>query len=186
MKYLFLMGGSGSGKTTLAMKLESIDPSKFKRTLELSTREIRNGEVNGFDYKFVTDSEYDKLLDAGLFESVEYQFAPARYGAEFSELDNDKWNIVIVCIEGFMSALRNVKSDDHAVLVNIISDVNPDIDRAGRNPKMEDNINKSILVNLYKDDVRTRYVKYVELNLSLLKEIRNNEEALLEYFGEIL
>ena len=186
MKYIFLIGGSGTGKTTLAKRLEEFCPEKYKRTLELSTRTIRDGEINGDDYKFVSDSEFEKLLEKGLFESVEHQFYPSRYGAEFEELDSEKWNIVIVCIEGFMSAIKHVRLYDKAVLINIISDTNLDISREGRNPQFEENINKAVLKNIFADDPRVNNIKYVELFLSTLKNIRNSKDDLLAYFDDIL
>lgn len=186
MKYLFLMGGSGTGKTTLAKNLESLKPDIYRRTRELSTRDIREGEIDGFDYKFVSKERFMEILNTdGMLEHTIYQFPPNYYGAEYTELHDDKWNVVIVCIEAFMSALENVREEDSAILVNILSDTDLDISRAGRDPKIEENVNRSVLYNLFKMREINSKVKYFELGLSYLKKIRNEPDALLEYFETI-
>ena len=116
------MGGSGCGKTRLAMNLEKFNPNVYKRTLELSTRPMREGEKNMCDYQFVSDAEFDSLRDS-CFEIVECQFAPYRYGALSEYLDDKKWNVIVASAEGFFSSVVNSgwTSDVKHVLVNIIN-----------------------------------------------------------------
>lgn len=56
-----LTGLSGSGKTTLAKNVELKNNKIFKIVL-FTDRPQRPGEINGYDYHFVTKKEYDKLL----------------------------------------------------------------------------------------------------------------------------
>lgn len=199
-KFLFLMGGSGCGKTTLAIKLEEYDPVKFYRSIEYSTRQIRSNEKNGFDYYFISVDEINKLSEKEeLFEKVFYQF-PDKYGCNFSEIKDDKINVVIVSIEGFLSAakiLKNLYPSSESVLVNIINDCPLDIQREGRDPLQEERVNKSVIYNLNDNlihDGKTvsgylnnpiwhENIYYTELPLSHLKEVRNNKELTLEYFN---
>jgi len=60
---LFIVSGpSGSGKTTLSKNvIERLDNLKF--VVSYTTRRQREGEINGIDYKFVTDEEFDQLIE---------------------------------------------------------------------------------------------------------------------------
>lgn len=190
MKYLFLMGGSGSGKTTLAKNLEKSSPTKFHRVLEITTRKIRDDETEGVDYKYVSDEEFDKIKDS-LFETVNYQFLPSRYGASYSECSQDRsvWNIVVASIEGFMTAMRNVKPSDTCVLVNILLDDILDVNRSGRDPKAEEKINLSVINSLMYENVISINGKnsfYYELPLSKLKSIRNVPAVYIQFFTDTL
>lgn len=48
------MGPSGVGKTTVANRLCEMDPSLYK-SISMTTRPPREGEVNGVDYHFVSE-----------------------------------------------------------------------------------------------------------------------------------
>lgn len=177
------------GKTTLAKTLEDFFPYKFKRTLEFSTRAIRPGEVNMVDYEFIDDWEFKFLKDNDqLFEYVEYQFAPNKYGAKYSELDDEKWNVLVVSIEGLLQGMRNIGSGE-AVLINILIDEDLDINRESRAPKTEENYNMAILNSMKYGCNEIIFngskVQYEEIKYSKLKNIRNDRANLESYFKEI-
>ena len=52
---------SGTGKTTVIKKLLEQDKN-LKFSVSVTTRARREGEVDGVDYHYVSDEEYDKLL----------------------------------------------------------------------------------------------------------------------------
>lgn len=57
---------SGAGKTTLAHKLlDEFDTVEF--SVSYTTRPKRRGEVDGRDYTFVTEDEFEKMAEAGEF-----------------------------------------------------------------------------------------------------------------------
>jgi len=182
---LCLMGGSGSGKTVLAKKLEEFDPKKYTRVVEITTRPMREGELDGVDYHFISDKEYDKRLP-DMVESVQRQFLPSRYGAIIDEkefADTDKWYILVVSIEGFLSLINHKGLwSSEVVLVNILVDTDLDVQRENRSPLAEENLNKMVLENISEAKFEADY-RYVELPLSELKSFRNDKEACLSYFG---
>ena len=51
MNYLYILGASGSGKTTLAKRLEKLNPEKYNRVVQYTTREPREGEIEGQKWK---------------------------------------------------------------------------------------------------------------------------------------
>lgn len=79
-----IIGPSCSGKSLLERTLEK--SSHFYRTISVTTRPPRPGEVHGEHYYFVTHEQMTELARTGsLFEHVE--FAGNRYGGFVSEFD---------------------------------------------------------------------------------------------------
>lgn len=158
----------------------------------MSTRQIRKDEIDGYDYNFVTDEEYNKKKFR-MFQSVEHQFLPFRYGSTFEDMVYKKWNLIVVSIEGFLSGANKIKGLKDEILVNIINDDVLDIQREGRDPLQEERINKAIL-RPFAEDSNWRYIKigsdicipYFEIPLSKLKTLRDDKTKLLEYFEEII
>lgn len=67
-----LFGKQGSGKTTIADIL--VSKHGFKKIVTYTTRPIRNGEVDGVDYHFISKDKFLKLVEAKLFlEFREYE-----------------------------------------------------------------------------------------------------------------
>ena len=198
-KFLLLMGGSGCGKTTLAKKLQEFDSEVFYRSIEYGTRGIRNDEIDGYDYYFITNDELLKLKDNDeLFESVIYQF-PDMYGCNHSEIKDGYVNVVIVSIEGFLTAAKSIKDkypDSAVILVNILNDCELDIKREGRDPLAEERVNRAVLLNQpnnfiekdgcfkgkFKNSEWSSNMTYHEMKLSELKKIRNSKQLCLGYF----
>lgn len=78
---------SGTGKTTVIKKLLEQDKN-LKFSVSVTTREPRAGEVNGVDYIYVSEAEYDKLLaEDAFYETVDSQYGH-RYGTLRSEVDS--------------------------------------------------------------------------------------------------
>jgi guanylate kinase len=72
-----LSGPSGVGKTTVAHRLK--ERGEYMRSVSVTTRERRPGEVEGKDYHFVSNEEFDRLLKNGeLIEHAEVH--RAHYG----------------------------------------------------------------------------------------------------------
>jgi len=63
---LVLAGPSGVGKGTIGKQLLARDPN-LHWSVSATTRDPRPGEVDGFDYRFLTRAEFEALRDAGGF-----------------------------------------------------------------------------------------------------------------------
>jgi guanylate kinase len=73
-----LSSPSGAGKTTIARRLLEAD-SDICLSVSATTRPIRPGEVDGTDYHFVSDAEFDRMVEGDEF----YEWARVfghRYG----------------------------------------------------------------------------------------------------------
>ncbi|MBQ8660855.1 MAG: guanylate kinase [Alphaproteobacteria bacterium] len=78
---------SGTGKGTVAKEILKND-SNIKWSVSVTTRPPRPGEVDGVDYYFVTDEQYNEFLKQDAFyEYVDSQYG-ARYGTLRSEVDS--------------------------------------------------------------------------------------------------
>jgi guanylate kinase len=76
---LILAGPAGVGKSTLCDRLVAEVPG-FERVITATTRPPRPNEVNGRDYHFLTEAEFDAGLAAGHFLEWAWVHRKYRYG----------------------------------------------------------------------------------------------------------
>jgi len=82
---VLVSGPSGSGKSTLIERLLAEDPG-IGFSVSVTTRPPRAGEVDGRDYRFVSDGGFDAYLAADAF--VEWaEVYGKRYGTPKSEIE---------------------------------------------------------------------------------------------------
>ena len=89
---------SGTGKTTVIKKLLAEDP-KLNFSVSVTTRQRREGEVDGVDYHYVTDEQYDQMLKDDAF----YEFVDSQYGSRYGTLRSE--------VDGFINVGRDVIFD---------------------------------------------------------------------------
>lgn len=71
MSLFLITGASGTGKTTLAQSIEK--HGNWQEAVSHTTRPMRDGEVDGKTYYFITEEEFSKMLKNGEFaEHVTY------------------------------------------------------------------------------------------------------------------
>lgn len=99
-----VIGGSGSGKSTLENEIVLIDG--FSKAISSTTRQKRDGEVDGREYYFLSDAEFDKLKnDNKLLENVE--FAGNKYGLSVDEMFKNEDHLVFVVETGGLRQILN-------------------------------------------------------------------------------
>ena len=72
-KLIVVSGFSGVGKGTLMKELLKAYPDQYVLSVSVTTRKPREGEVDGVNYYFKTQEEFDRLISEDYF--IEY----ARY-----------------------------------------------------------------------------------------------------------
>ena len=78
---------SGTGKSAVVKELLRCDPN-IKFSVSVTTRKPREGEVDGKDYYFIDDAQYNEYLKQDAFyEYVDSQYG-SRYGTLRSEVDS--------------------------------------------------------------------------------------------------
>jgi len=102
-----LSGPSGVGKSTVVAELNRMSPGIWI-SVSVTTRHPRPGEVDGREYHFVDDGEFDRLVaDGALLEWA--QFAGNRYGTPREPL-NAKLEAGVACLlEIDLAGARQVK-----------------------------------------------------------------------------
>ena len=66
-KLIIISGPSGVGKTTVVNQLLQECPLELELSVSATTRPIRPGEVDGKNYHFLTNEDFDRRRDAGEF-----------------------------------------------------------------------------------------------------------------------
>ena len=80
-------GPSGVGKGTIAKEILKRDPN-IKFSVSVTTRPKREGEVDGVDYYFISDAQYNQYMkEDAFYECVDSQYGN-RYGTLRSEVDS--------------------------------------------------------------------------------------------------
>lgn len=84
---LFVLSApSGAGKSTVAEKVLAATP-RLSRSISHTTRPIRNGEVDGVDYHFVTKGDFEAMVERGEF--IEWAEVHGNlYGTAYSNIDD--------------------------------------------------------------------------------------------------
>jgi guanylate kinase len=99
MSVLVVTGPSGVGKGTLIRKLLERRPD-YALSVSATTRPPRPGEVDGRDYHFLTEQEFERRLAAGDF--LEHAlYAGNHYGTLRGEVERAPGNLVLeIEVEG--------------------------------------------------------------------------------------
>ena len=85
-----IAGPSGVGKGTIVRRVRSQMPGHLVLSVSATTRPPRAGEVEGTDYLFVDDGEFDRMVDDGeLLEWAEV-FHGHRYGTPAGPVDSHR------------------------------------------------------------------------------------------------
>lgn len=94
MAIVLLVGASGSGKTTIGKELEH---RGFNQLVSHTTRPMRDGEIDGKDYYFLENRNYE-IKDIELVEYSEY--SGNEYGLSKKEIENKlsiNDNVYFIC-----------------------------------------------------------------------------------------
>jgi guanylate kinase len=103
-----ITGPSGVGKGTLIRNLLARVPA-LELSVSATTRPPRPGDVDGVDYHFLSDAEFDRLVEDGAF--VEHaDYSGRRYGTLRSELERRTAAGVPVVLEIEVQGARQVRS----------------------------------------------------------------------------
>ena len=105
-----LEGPSGVGKDSIMNRLIELYPNNFERVISTTTRAMRQYESQGNPYYFVTDDEFNRLVDTGvIFEQTE------RHGTKrgmsktaFDNILNHKKVPIKDCDKVGLKALKNL------------------------------------------------------------------------------
>ena len=100
---LVIVGPSGVGKDTLMQTIFEKYPNILKKGVTHTSRKIRKGEKEGYNYYYVSEEEFLKLKEKDAFFEFNY-YNKNYYGISKMELENHKKDnkifYVIIAIKG--------------------------------------------------------------------------------------
>lgn len=176
-----LIGASGSGKSTIEKRLH--EDYGYEKIVSYTTRNPRTGETNGVDYNFITNDEFQKLIDDD--KMAEYdEYSQGRLYGTLKE-DYTSGDKVIVLTPNGYRQLKQMCDDANSivsVLVNATlgTRIKRYIDRCG-----VDNFNFDD-----KNEIAARVERDFGMFLGLEKEVdivmNNNENTDMEFFVKLL
>ncbi len=103
-----LSAPSGGGKTTILKCLLAVGDPDFQYSVSATTRQPRNGEVNGRDYYFLTPEEFHRRIQAGEF--IEFAYVHGNfYGTPRAEVQTWMAQGKIVLLDLDVQGGLNVK-----------------------------------------------------------------------------
>ena len=115
---IVISGPSGVGKSTIINKLNRKNNLYF--CVSSTTRQIRKSEINGIDYNFVTDVEFNLLIENN--KLIEYEkYDKNLYGTTYQEIaKEDAYDAIILDLEvnGAMKIMNEYK-DSVGVFIDI-------------------------------------------------------------------
>lgn len=92
---ILLVGKTASGKSTILKELIKMG---YIPVVTYTTRPPREGEVDGVDYNFISDKQFEKFNEEDFFaETTSYEIDDEtiwKYGTAKKDLDNDKVEII--------------------------------------------------------------------------------------------
>lgn len=105
-KSILVTAPSGAGKTTLVKKLLEDFP-EFRFSISATTRDARSNEIDGKDYFFITNEDFEHKIAQDAFLEWEEVYNGTKYGTLKSEVEKiwDNKHIVIFDID-IMGALK--------------------------------------------------------------------------------
>lgn len=105
-KIVIISSPSGAGKTTIVRRLLERH-NEFMFSVSATTRPKRNGEIDGKDYYFLTETEFRNKIDSNEFAEWEEVYAGKFYGTLKMEIERiwetGKTGIFDIDVKGALS-----------------------------------------------------------------------------------
>lgn len=181
---LIVSAPSGSGKTTLLKKIFEKYPNTFGFSVSATTRQPRNGEIDGKDYYFLDVEEFNRKIANNDFLEYEQVYDNLFYGTLISEIERienlGKHTVFDVDVKGGVNIKKYLQ--DKAIGVFIMP---PSLEilkqrLLNRKTETEDSLNK----RLQRAELEISYSKffdYVIINDDLQTATNELEELIKKH-----
>lgn len=124
---IVILGASGSGKSIVEKCL--VTNYGFNKIVPYTTREPREGEVNGEDYYFVSEKEFNEMLNLGVFAEHSEYSRGRRYGTLRTSYIGKNNDVVILTPDGLRQIKNNIGINDNMRIVLLQSSLGTRIKR---------------------------------------------------------
>lgn len=96
-KLVCILGLSGSGKTTIETNLSSM--CGFRKVTSCATRSIREDEIDGVDYHFISEEKFDEEYKSNKYVEIGGKYG-GRYAVRYNEIKPDYINVLVTAKDG--------------------------------------------------------------------------------------
>ena len=120
IKILVIGGPSGCGKTYLKDKLCNEYTGIYSSPIQVTTRNMREGETQGDPYDFIDKNVFDSLVNTNQLIGLNINFNGNDYGTRINSLSNTKINILILSKE-VIESLIEFNENHHLFEIKIIT-----------------------------------------------------------------
>ena len=143
---IVFVGPSGIGKNTIIKKLMELYPDRFAFSVSHTTRQPREGEVDGVNYNFITKEQFIEDREAGKFiETAE--FSGNFYGTSFEAIQKvTSTGKICICDVNIDGAINLYKSNLHPFIILLRPTDLDSLERRlrGRGTESEESVKKRI------------------------------------------
>lgn len=178
-KLIVVSGFSGAGKGTLMTGIQEAYPGQYVLSISVTTRKPREGEVDGVNYYFRTQEEFDRLITEDYF--IEYaRYVGNSYGTPgpLVEQNLEAGRNVILEIDLQGALIVRKKYPDARLIFVTTKDADTLIERlTGRGTETEESIRKRLIQAVGEADGVENY-DYIMVNDVLDESISRLHEVI--------
>lgn len=185
-KLIIFSAPSGAGKTTIVQYLLSIFP-EISFSISCTTRPKRENEVDGKDYYFLTEEQFQEKIKNNEFIEYEEVYKGRYYGTLHSEIER-LWNqgkhvIFDIDVRGGLNLKKQFK--DRALAIFIAPPSLKDLEERLKNRNTE-NL-ESLLTRIQKADEELSFAKDFDAVIinDNLEKAQNKARTLVKNFLDI-
>ena len=165
---IIMSGPSGVGKGTVRLELVKDKTLNLFYSVSMTTRKPRPGEVDGSDYYFVSQDEFNRQIEDGnLLEWAE--FVGNKYGTPKDKVENKRDEGVNVLLEievnGTSQVLNKLKGDLDVVSIFLVPPSIEELEKRirGRSTEADEVIQKRLARSEAELKLKSQY-EYVVVN----------------------
>tara|TARA_R110002049_G_scaffold4601_4_gene31817 strand:- start:38255 stop:38857 length:603 start_codon:yes stop_codon:yes gene_type:complete len=122
-RLIIVSGPSGAGKSTVVRRLLERCELPMVQSISATTRAPRDAEVDGRDYYFLTDAEFEQRKRNGDFLECKEVFGRGHWYGTLREevasgLKQGKWVILEIDVQGALTVIENEKFDPITLFIH--------------------------------------------------------------------
>jgi guanylate kinase len=188
-RLVIISGPSGSGKSTVVQKLFQNSEVPLTLSVSATTRPPRPSEIDGRDYHFLSDEEFQLRRNAGEFLECKEVFGRGYWYGTLREavstgLKEGKWVILEIDVQGALAVLRD---QPEAITIFVHPGSMAELEKRLRNrgTESEEAIQRRLNVAAEELALRHHYTHEV-INQDINTTVQHLCQLLTQYHGETI
>ncbi len=183
-KLFVVSGPSGSGKTTLVTRiLSTVENLSF--CVSYTTRPIREGEVDGKHYRFVSKEKFQNMIDRDLF-TEQAEVHGHSYGTPKSDIEKGIKTGVDIILDIDVQGAKQVRGIfDDSVFIFVVPPSLEILEQRLRDRKSEEDEDISVRLGIVKEEVAClKFYDYIIINDDMNAAAKRMEAVILSQRDE--